>query len=91
MNEARTRLDIKVRPGAARNEITGFSEGVLGVRITARPEKGKANSALIGCLSEIFGISKSRIRIIRGETSRRKTVEIEGLDSDGVRKLVSGL
>ena len=45
------RLAIKVTPNAGRNEITGFKDGVLQVRIAAPPDKGKANKELIDFLS----------------------------------------
>ncbi|MBN2238388.1 MAG: DUF167 domain-containing protein [Dehalococcoidales bacterium] len=83
-----TKLDIKVHPGAGKNEITGFRDGVLNIKVTARPEKGKANTALVNYLSSILGISKSSIEIAKGSTSRLKTVAIEGLDIDTITGLI---
>ena len=72
-------VPIQVQPNAARNEVVGFEEGVLRVRIAAPPVKGKANRELIDFLSKRLGVSKGSITIEKGLTSRRKVVAIEGL------------
>jgi uncharacterized protein (TIGR00251 family) len=82
-------LNVKVTPNAARDEITGFTEGVLNVKIAAPPEKGKANKKLIDFLSDRLGVSKSSIRLIRGQTSRRKVIAIDGLSRDEVIRRIS--
>jgi uncharacterized protein (TIGR00251 family) len=82
------RLAIKVIPNAGRNEITGFKEGVLQVRIAAPPEKGKANKELTDFLSETLGMKKSSILIIKGQTSRNKIIVIEGMSGDEVLKRI---
>ncbi len=82
-------LQIKVHPGASRNEIAGFTGGVLQVKIAAPPEKGKANRELTDFLSRILGVKKSSISIIKGETGRNKLIAIEGLDSDAIIKRLS--
>lgn len=65
-------VQIKVIPGAKKEEV---AEGEpLIVRVKERAEKGKANEAVIRLLSHYF---KAKVRIIRGEKSRRKLVEIE--------------
>lgn len=70
---------VKVQPKACANGILGEYAGMLKVGVTAAAEKGKANSALIGLLSKVIGVPKSSIEIIRGETSRIKTVRVVGL------------
>jgi uncharacterized protein (TIGR00251 family) len=82
-------LQVKVHPGAGRNEITGFSGGVLQVKIAAPPEKGKANRELTDFLSRLLGVNKSSIAIVKGETGRNKLIAIEGLDSDAIIKRLS--
>lgn len=71
-------FQVKVTPKAAKNEIIGWEGDLLKVRLTATPEKGKANNSLIALLSKKLKIAKSRIHILKGETSRNKLVEIEG-------------
>ena len=82
------RLAVKVTPNAGRNEITGFKEGVLQVKIAAPPEKGKANKELTDFLSETLGMKKSSILIIKGQTSRNKVIVIEGISGDEVLKRI---
>ena len=80
MNKKRIR--VRLQPKASSNEITGWKEDpatdeqVLQVRVTAPPVDGKANKALIQLLAKEFKVPKSKIRIIQGETSRDKLVEL---------------
>ncbi len=83
-NEAKIR--VKVYPGAARNEVVGFAAGVLQVRVSAPPVKGKANKELIAFLSRLLGIGKSRIDISRGHTVRNKVIVIYGLSQQEITK-----
>lgn len=72
-------ITVQIQPNARRNEVLGFDEGDLRVKIAAPPVKGKANKELIDFLSKLLGISKSSITIEKGVTSRRKVITIEGL------------
>jgi uncharacterized protein (TIGR00251 family) len=72
-------LEVKVTPNASRNEITGWHDNVLQVKIAAAPEKGKANKELIDFLGRALGVKKSDISIVKGETSRNKSIEIQGM------------
>lgn len=74
-----TKLSLKVYPNAPRNEVIGFAEGVLRVRVAAAPVKGKANQELLAFLSRILGISRDDLTITRGHTSRNKTVAVASL------------
>ena len=85
-----TRLALKVVPNAGRNEITGFKDGVLHVKIAAPPEKGKANKELIGFLAERLGAKKTSISIIKGHTSRNKVVSIQGISNEVLLRRISG-
>ena len=70
---------MQIQPNARRNEVLGFEEGILRVKIAAPPVKGKANKELVDFLSGLLGVSKGSITIEKGLTSRRKLVVIEGL------------
>ncbi len=75
------RLFIRLQPGASANKLDGFFEdaegrGRLKAKVTAIPEKGKANKALMKLLSKEFKIPASQIEIIAGETDRNKTLFI---------------
>jgi uncharacterized protein (TIGR00251 family) len=78
-NKENNTLHIKVTPNASRNEIVGFTEGVLHLKIAAPPVRGKANRELTSFLSQALGVSKSSVSIVKGQTSRNKVVTIDGL------------
>jgi len=77
-----TEFEVLARPKAARNEVAGVHDGALKVAVTAPPEKGKANAAVVKLLAETLGASLSSIRIVAGETSRRKRVYVEGMSEE---------
>lgn len=69
------RVSVLVVPNAKRNDVVEEGDH-LRVYVRAPPVKGKANEAVIEVLAEFFGVKKSDIRIISGERSREKVVEI---------------
>lgn len=76
-------LVVRLTPGASANRIGGFEtrddgQEVLRVSVTAPPEKGKANRALIALLAKRLGVAKSAIILVSGETSRQKLLEVKG-------------
>ncbi len=81
-----TSLRIKVVPGASRSEIAGWLDDRLKVRVSAAPEKGKANRAVEDLFSKALGISSRKVRIKTGSQSPRKTVEIDGLSLPDIKK-----
>ena len=79
------RLLIHLTPGASHTKIEGWEIDVKGekrlrVKVTAVPEDGKANEALIKLLSKTFRVAKSNVFLVRGEKTRLKEVEVEGGD-----------
>jgi len=70
------RYTVKVLPRAKVNKIVEESKGHLKVHLTAPAVEGRANEALVLALAEHFGVKKRQIRIIRGEKSREKVVEV---------------
>ena len=86
------RLSVRLTPNAGRDGVEGVETGADGeaylkVRVTAVPEKGKANKALIGLLSKLLKISKSSFEIISGDTARKKILRIDGDPEDIISKL----
>ncbi len=79
-------LKLKIVPNSSKNEIIKTEEG-LKVKITAQPIEGKANKALIDFLSKTFKISKSSFEIIKGETSKEKTILIKCEDEEKLQKI----
>ena len=79
-------IRVKVTPNAKGNEVIGWEEDpragrVLRVRLQAPPVDGKANKALVGFLARELGLSKSRVVLVKGTTSRSKLLELP----DGTR------
>ena len=70
-------LKIHLQPRASRNEVLGFNEDVLRIRVTAPPEGGKANEAMLTLIAERLGVAKSRIELLKGRASRKKLIAIE--------------
>ncbi len=70
-----TIFDVRVTPKASRNAVL-LVEGRLRVNVTTVPEGGKANAAVVKLLSKALGVPKSRIELLRGETTRDKTFRI---------------
>lgn len=79
-----TKITVRVQPNAARNEIVGFSEGVLRIKISEPPVKDKANKELIAFLSERLGLSKGSVGIVKGHTSRNKVIAIHSLSREDI-------
>ncbi|NGX34905.1 MAG: hypothetical protein K1060chlam1_01265, partial [Candidatus Anoxychlamydiales bacterium] len=72
-------IKVKIIPKSKVNQIIGFKEDTLKIRIKASPEKGKANKELIRFIAKRLSISQSRISILSGHTSRIKKLSIEGI------------
>ena len=79
------RLKLHVTPGARDEQIVGWQGDSLRVRVRARPEKGRANEAVLRLLARHLGVPPSRLALVRGATSRDKLVEVEGLSEDELR------
>jgi uncharacterized protein (TIGR00251 family) len=74
------KLQLKVVPKASRNRVVGWLGERLKIQVTAAPERGKANEAVVELLAQALGLPPAQIRIVAGETSPLKTIEI---DADG--------
>lgn len=78
----------KVVPGSSRTVISGVLDGMLKVKVSAAPEKGKANQALSEFLAKKLGVRKRAVRVISGQSSPIKQVEVDGITGEEfVRKL----
>ena len=84
------KISIQVHASAKKNEITRLENGVWHLKIAAPPVEGKANKKLIEFISEVLGVSKSRITIEKGVTSHRKLIMIDGLTDAEVTKKLQG-
>ena len=61
---------------SAKNEIAKISEGEYRVRVSAVPEKGKANEAVRELIADYFRVGKNRVKIIAGKSAKTKLLEI---------------
>lgn len=91
VNEERAIITVQVQPNASQNKVTRFEGGIYYLRIAAPPVKGKANQALTRFLSDILGVSKSKLDIERGLTARRKVIVIQGLTQNQVNRQLEKL
>jgi uncharacterized protein (TIGR00251 family) len=71
------KIKVRVIPKSSQKMVQSELDGSLKVKLTAAPEKGKANKQLIEVLAEHYHISKSKIKILKGTTSKDKVLEIE--------------
>jgi len=74
-----------VQPRAARDEIVGWQDATLRLRVTAPPVAGAANTAVAALLARALAVPPSSIRVIRGLQARNKIVEIAGLGDEEIR------
>jgi uncharacterized protein (TIGR00251 family) len=78
---AGVRVAVHLLPRAAREEVGGTRDQALLVRVTAPPVEGRANDALCKLLSKRLRVAPSRIEVVAGQRSRRKTVRVAGLSA----------
>jgi len=82
------KLHLKVVPKASRDRIVGWIGDRLKVAVTAAPERGRANEAVIDLLAEALELPRSRVRIVAGSASPLKTVELDhGEEADLLARL----
>ena len=82
---------VRARPGASRTEIAGFHDGALAVRVTAPPEKGRANRALLAFLAEKLGLGRFDLEIVAGSGNRDKIVRVSGLGPEELARRLAAL
>jgi uncharacterized protein (TIGR00251 family) len=78
-------LTVRVTPRSAFNEVAGWRDGTLHVRLRAPPVDGKANEALRRLLADRLGVALSAVQIVSGEMSRTKRVRVDGVSEEDVR------
>jgi hypothetical protein len=79
------RLKLHVTPGAREDVLAGWQGDSLRVKIRARPEKGRANEAVLRFLAGRLSLPRFRLALVRGATSRDKLIEVEGLSEAELR------
>lgn len=84
---AAVRFEVRVQPRASRTELAGLHGEMLKVRVAAPPVDDAANRALVDFLAECLGVARRSVRIIAGETSRTKVIEVDGVTPQQVVSL----
>jgi uncharacterized protein (TIGR00251 family) len=82
-----TRLRLRVSPRAKRNAILGLRGDTLKVSVTAVPERGKANDAVVALLAEALDVAPSSIELVSGASSKDKIVEVDLAAEEIARRL----
>ena len=82
------RLEIKAVPNAPRTEVIGWLGEAMKVKVHAPALEGKANEELCSFLAETLGLTKRSVRLLQGDTSRKKLVEITGMTREEVLALL---
>lgn len=77
-------VTVRAQPGAKKAGVTGTHGGALKVAVTAAPEKGKANIALIETLGKALGVKKSQIQLLSGAAGREKRFLISGMNAKAI-------
>jgi uncharacterized protein (TIGR00251 family) len=75
-------FSVKVVPRSSKTAMAGVLGGMLKVKLAAAPEKGKANQSLIEFLADTLGVRKNAIKIISGQTSPVKKIEVAGISTE---------
>lgn len=74
-------LNVKVVPGASRDRVVGRYGGGIKVQVSAPPEGGRANQAVVAVIAEALGIKTHQVSIVKGHAQPRKILEIAGMDA----------
>ena len=79
-------LALRVAPGPARSTVVGRHGSAWKVRVTAPPENGRANAAVVRLLADVLAVPARDVTIVSGHTSRDKTVELHGIGIDEIER-----
>lgn len=71
------KISVRVKPGTKQEKIEKIGERDFIIRVKEKPQEGKANQAVIRVLAEFFGVAKSGVTLLKGQTAREKVFEIK--------------
>jgi uncharacterized protein (TIGR00251 family) len=75
-------LAVRAQPGAKKSAVLGEQAGALKVAVTAPPEDGRANAALVEVLREWLGVKRSQVELLTGATNRNKVFLVRGMSAE---------
>jgi uncharacterized protein len=84
--EGPTKIALRVAPGAQRAKVVGRHGSAWKVRVTAPPEDGKANDAVVRLLAEALNVPQADIAIVSGHGARDKLVALTGIGPDEIER-----
>jgi uncharacterized protein (TIGR00251 family) len=82
-------VEVHVVPRASRSAVVGVHDGCLKVTLDAPPVDGAANDALVALLAKLLGRPRRDVMLVRGQSSRRKTLAIAGASRAAIEALVA--
>jgi len=80
---------VRVLPRSSKNQIVGYYDDAIKIRLTAAPLEGKANEACRAFLADILSVPRARIEIVSGQTSRNKLIKVAGISAQRVTQVFS--
>ena len=80
---------VKAFPGSKSNGLKGVHDALLKVAVTAAPEKGKANKAIIAVLAQTLGLKKNQLSIVSGATASRKQIVVQEIALEELRRRIA--
>lgn len=83
-------LAIKLQPRASTNEIGDVMGNELRIKVTAAPVDSAANEALVRFLAATLDCARNKVELVRGLTSRHKTIRLRGMTAEDVMKRIGG-
>ncbi len=73
---------VKVVPGSSKTSVCGLLDGMLKIKVSAAPQKGKANRCLLEFLAKQLAVKKNTVSVITGQTGPVKSVRVLGISAD---------
>lgn len=87
--EGAVRFNVRVQPRSSREGVDGVHGDALRVRVNAPPVDGAANEAVVEVIAAALGVPRRAVRIVSGESSRSKVIEVEGVTVSQVETLAA--
>jgi len=91
MTGAGIEIRVSVLPRSSRSEIIGVHDGALKLKLTKPPVDGAANAECCRLIAKLLGVPGSAVSVVRGGTSRRKVLLVEGVEEKKVREVLAAL
>ncbi|NLI12865.1 DUF167 domain-containing protein [Pelotomaculum propionicicum] len=80
---------LRVLPRSSKNQVVGYYDDAVKIRLTAAPLEGKANEACRAFLADLLSVPRSRVEIVSGEASRNKLIKVAGISAQKVVQVFS--